>query len=917
MTVSSTTTKVSYAGNGATTVFAYTFKIFAAADLEVVLRSAAGVETVQTITTHYTVSGAGADAGGNVTFVTAPASGVTVIIRRALALTQGTDYVENDPFPANSHEDALDRLTFITQQMQEELDRSIKASVTNTISTVEFSTSAADRANKLFSFDSSGDLQISQELGTYRGNWSASTLYYQRDIIKDTSNNNIYLANTQHTSTGAQPISSNADVAKWDLIVDAAAAATSATNAANSATAAATSETNAATSASNAATSETNAGTSETNAASSASGAATSATNASNSASAASTSASNASTSATNAASSASAASTSATNAASSASAASTSATNASNSASAASTSASNAATSETNAAASAASAEAAAASVYWNFDTSTTMADPGTGDVRFNNATIASVTQVAVSASSASTGNPDVSDFVAAWDDSTSTTKGYIVIREAGAPGTTIVFAISGTITDNTTWLQIPVTHVSSAGTLSASDDLYFSFSRTGDAGLGSGDLIAANNLSDVADAATARSNLSAAASGANTDITSLTLADGSSSAPALANTGDTNTGIFFPTADTVGVAVGGTEVWRYGSNPTTAKNLIRNGAMTVAQRGSVNAGAGSGGSAYTQCDRWYYHERGGTEGAAVTLTQDTDVPAGQGFAYSLKCDVTTAEAAVAAGEMQGLQTRLEAQDLQHLIYGNAAAKTVALSFWMKSPKSGTHCVGLYQPDGTRSYVREFTVASADTWELHTVTFPGDASGTINNDAGEGLRLTFALTAGSTYQVSADAWAAGEDYGTSNQQNLLDNTANNIYITGVQLEVGSVATDFEHEDIGTTLAKCQRYLISVGENAYGPALAYGHAAVRGGETIFDVTVQHPVYMRAAPTFSGDLDWPQGVFRGTGYNGTGGSISAFTGMTKFNVTGASGMTAGDGGYYVYRGGKSGFLSAEL
>jgi hypothetical protein len=187
-----------------------------------VLRSAAGVEAVQTITTHYTVSGAGADAGGNVTFVTAPASGVTVIIRRALALTQGTDYVENDPFPANSHEDALDRLTFITQQMQEELDRSIKASVTNTISTVEFSTSAADRANKLFSFDSSGDLQISQELGTYRGNWSASTLYYQRDIIKDTSNNNIYLANTQHTSTGAQPISSNADVAKWDLIVDAA-----------------------------------------------------------------------------------------------------------------------------------------------------------------------------------------------------------------------------------------------------------------------------------------------------------------------------------------------------------------------------------------------------------------------------------------------------------------------------------------------------------------------------------------------------------------------------------------------------------------------------------------------------------------------------------------------------------------------
>jgi hypothetical protein len=246
--------------------------------------------------------------------------------------------------------------------------------------------------------------------------------------------------------------------------------------------------------------------------------------------------------------------------------------------------------------------------------------------------------------------------------------------------------------------------------------------------------------------------------------------------------------------------------------SSALVGKNLVQNGAMTVAQRGSVNAGAGSGGSAYTQCDRWYYHERGGTEGAAVTLTQDTDVPAGQGFAYSLKCDVTTAEAAVSAGEMQGLQTRIEAHNLQHLIYGNANAKTVVLSFWFKSPKSGAHCVGLYQPDGTRSYIREFTVASADTWEQHTVTFPGDASGTITNDNGEGLRLNFALTGGSTYQVAADGWAAGEDYATSNQQNLLDNTANNIYLTGVQLEVGSVATDFEHEDIGTMLAKCKRY---------------------------------------------------------------------------------------------------------
>jgi hypothetical protein len=138
MTVSTTTNKVSYSGTGSQTVFAYGFKIFADGDLDVYIRSSTGTETLQTITTHYTVSGAGSDSGGNVTFVTAPGSTDTVVIQRKLDLTQGTDYVANDPFPAASHEDALDRLTFITQQIQEEVDRSIKASVTNTISSSEW-----------------------------------------------------------------------------------------------------------------------------------------------------------------------------------------------------------------------------------------------------------------------------------------------------------------------------------------------------------------------------------------------------------------------------------------------------------------------------------------------------------------------------------------------------------------------------------------------------------------------------------------------------------------------------------------------------------------------------------------------------------------------------------------------------------
>jgi hypothetical protein len=414
MTVSSTTSKVSYSGNGSTVAFTVTFYFLASSDIKVLVRSANGTEVVKTLGTDYTVTGAGDPAGGTVTFGTAPISGQTVVLARSVPLTQVTDYTPNDPFPAETHERALDKLTQVTQQINEAVNRSLKLSLSNTMTSTEFTVDAATRANKVLGFDAAGELVVSQELGTYRGNWTSGTAYKQRDIIKDTSNANIYICITAHTASGSQPISSNTDVAKWALLVDAASAAaaeaaaeaaqaaaeaaqaaaetaeanaetaetnaetaetnaeTAATNASNSASAAATSATNSANSATASASSASAASTSATNASNSASAASTSATNASNSATAASGSASTASTQATNAANSASAASTSATNASNSASAASTSATNASNSASAASTSASNAATSASAADASAvaaASSAASAASSYDQFD--------------------------------------------------------------------------------------------------------------------------------------------------------------------------------------------------------------------------------------------------------------------------------------------------------------------------------------------------------------------------------------------------------------------------------------------------------------------------------------------------------------------------------------------------------------------
>ena len=385
MTISTTTIKNSYSGNGSTSVFNYTFKITDQDDIDVIIRSADGTETTKTITTHYSVSGVGNAGGGSITFTSGniPISTETIVLRRSTPQTQGVDLIENDPLPANTLEDALDKATSITQELQEQVDRSIKLSRTNTMTSTEFSVDATNRADKILAFDSSGEISVTQELGTFKGDWAASTDYVARDLVKDTSTNNIFIVNTAHTSSGSQPLTTNANSAKYDLIVDAASATTSATAAASSATSAATSATTATTKASEASTSASNAASSETAAASSAtsasssastattkaSAASTSETNAASSATAAASSATSASTSATTATTKASEASTSATNAASSATSASSSATTATTKASEASTSATNAASSATAAASSATSASSSATSAATSFD--------------------------------------------------------------------------------------------------------------------------------------------------------------------------------------------------------------------------------------------------------------------------------------------------------------------------------------------------------------------------------------------------------------------------------------------------------------------------------------------------------------------------------------------------------------------
>ena len=237
MTISSTTVRNSYSGDGSTDTFTYNFKIFQNSDIQVIIRSTDGTETIKTITTHYTVTGAGVSTGGSVIFTSGniPTNTQTVVLRRNIPQTQAIDYIANDPFPAESHEEGLDRATMAIQQLQEEVTRSLKLSKTNTMTSTEFTVGASARANKILAFDTNGELSVTQELGTYRGNWAASTSYNGRDLVKDTSTNNIFIVNTAHTSVGAEPLTSNAESAKYTLIVDAQSATNSANAASNSA----------------------------------------------------------------------------------------------------------------------------------------------------------------------------------------------------------------------------------------------------------------------------------------------------------------------------------------------------------------------------------------------------------------------------------------------------------------------------------------------------------------------------------------------------------------------------------------------------------------------------------------------------------------------------------------------------------
>ena len=288
--------------------------------------------------------------------------------------------------------------------------------------------------------------------------------------------------------------------------------------------------------------------------------------------------------------------------------------------------------------------------------------------------------------------------------------------------------------------------------------------------------------------------------------------------------------------------------------TNNLSNRNLIINGAMQVAQRGtSSSSWSGIG---FPACDR---QKTLGSYGGNWTISQSTEAPSDNGFTKSTKYDCTTAVTSLNANAYLQHYYRIEGQDLQGVCKGTSNAKPLILSFWVKTNKTGTYNVEAIDQDNSRLCTFAYTVANTN-WNKYTVVFPADTTGTFNNDNGVSLDIGWWLVAGSTFNSGSNQNSFGtfvQANRAPSNVNLADSTSNEWYITGIQLEIDHTGsgkpTDFEHRSFSQELALCQRYFFKnineSGESGCNYAKAYSTSELFTSQ-------RFPVAMRAAPTIT-------------------------------------------------------------
>ena len=281
---------------------------------------------------------------------------------------------------------------------------------------------------------------------------------------------------------------------------------------------------------------------------------------------------------------------------------------------------------------------------------------------------------------------------------------------------------------------------------------------------------------------------------------------------------------------------------------NANQFRNIIINGDMSVAQRATSASSLTS--SAYNTMDRWHLAL---SSLGTWTQSQSSDVPTGQGFAKSMKLDCTTADASPSSGDAMIFQTRIEGQMLQYLKKGTSSAESTTMSFWVKSNKTGTYICELRDNDNSRQISKSYTISSADTWEKKEITFAGDTTGAFDNDNAKSLEIEFWLGAGTDYTSGslATSWASATNANKAvGQVNLADSTSNEWYITGVQLEAGTAASDFEFLPTDVNLQRCQRYYF---QHTSGTGKTVGLGAFYTTTSV-DSVIYFPVEMRSSPS---------------------------------------------------------------
>ena len=286
--------------------------------------------------------------------------------------------------------------------------------------------------------------------------------------------------------------------------------------------------------------------------------------------------------------------------------------------------------------------------------------------------------------------------------------------------------------------------------------------------------------------------------------------------------------------------------------------RNLIINGDMRIAQRSTAAVEAGNG--TYDTVDRMMTWSIAG--GGTFTGSQSSGHQLATGHDTAYKVDVTSADTSLASGDYYEFLQRIEARDIQHLRWGTASAQKLQVSFWVRATKTGVQSI-FFSKQGTGTAYRNvinYTINTTDTWEYKTLEVPALTASTIANDSATYLQIGFVLGMGSGFaNGTAGTWTTNSLYTTADTVNHMDSTSNDFYLTGLQIEVGKVATPFEHRSYGEELALCERYYQNSFDEGEAPNVSsfnciYLAAQPYSGSNIAGLSAKFSTSMRATPS---------------------------------------------------------------